>query len=82
MTCGVNSLARLLPPGTPCAVQIWRVVLSDCPIKRGDCKGGDFDIYSRYKESSKDYRKGRKGVVFPSGTYPPHLPVTPAVESA
>jgi hypothetical protein len=51
-------------------------VLSDCPKKRDECKDWYFKIYFEYKECSKAYRKGDRTVVFPPGTYPPHLPVT------
>ena len=49
-------------------------VLSICPDRRANCKAWYFDIYFKYKIASSDYREGKPNVVFPHGTYPPHLP--------
>jgi REP element-mobilizing transposase RayT len=49
-------------------------VLSDCPAKRQECEAWYFDIHFKYKECSQSYRKGDRTVIFPQGTYPPHLP--------
>lgn len=49
-------------------------VLSICDARRADCKGWYFNIYFKYKIASSDYRDGKPSVVFPPGTYPPHLP--------
>jgi hypothetical protein len=51
-------------------------VLSDCPKKRAECKDWYFKIYFAYKECSRAYRKGDRSIIFPPGTYPPHLPAT------
>ncbi len=49
-------------------------VLSICPARRADCKAWYFAIYYKYKDCSANYRAGEVNVVFPQGTYPPHLP--------
>ena len=49
-------------------------ILSKCDATRADGKAWYFDIYFRYKRASRKYRAGKPNVVFPPGTYPPHLP--------
>lgn len=49
-------------------------VLSICDRTRAEYKEWYFDIYFKYKIASSDYRAGVPNVVFPHGTYPPHLP--------
>lgn len=49
-------------------------VLSICSVRRKECKAWYFDIYFKYKECSRKYREGDLSVIFPRGTYPPHLP--------
>lgn len=48
-------------------------VLSICNERRARCRAWYFDIYTRYKAASKEYRNGNRDVVFPEGTYPPIL---------
>lgn len=49
-------------------------ILSICPKRRADGRAWYFGIYFAYKAASPKYRKGKRDVVFPPGTYPPHLP--------
>lgn len=49
-------------------------ILSVCDKTRAECKAWYFDIYFKYKAASRAYRCGELNVVFPYGTYPPHLP--------
>ena len=50
-------------------------VLSICNKRRAQCKTWYFHIYFLYKDSSHRYRQRQPQVVFPSGTYPPWLPL-------
>ena len=49
-------------------------VLCICPVRRKDTYKWYFDRYYSYKEASKRYRAGELDVVFPPGTYKPHIP--------
>lgn len=49
-------------------------ILCICAKRRHEYKIWYFDIFFKYKASARDYRKGNPNVVFPKGTYPPHLP--------
>lgn len=49
-------------------------VLSICPKRRAECKAWYFDTYFQYQVASLEYRSGSPNVLFPPGTYPPHLP--------
>lgn len=49
-------------------------VLSVCSIRRNECRAWYFDIYFKFKDCSRRYRAGDLSVIFPKGTYPPHLP--------
>jgi hypothetical protein len=48
-------------------------ILCVCPHRRREAKAWYFEIHFAYKEASAEYRAGKK-VMFPLGTYPPHLP--------
>ena len=49
-------------------------ILCICDKIRHEYKVWYFDIYFKYKSAARDYRLGKPNVVFPKGTYPPHLP--------
>lgn len=50
-------------------------VLSVCNKRRAECRTWYFDVFFLYKDCSHRHRQGEAGVVFPSGTYPPWMPL-------
>jgi hypothetical protein len=77
---GRENLLKVIPGSLPRNTKTSSIddhrprVLSICPVRRADCKDWYFDIFFRYRACSAEYRTGNTNVVFPLGTYPPHLP--------
>jgi len=77
---GSENLKRTKPGAAPRSTKSSSItshrprILCACPKRRAEAKAWYFSIHFAYKESSKAYRAGHRDVVFPSGTYPPHLP--------
>jgi hypothetical protein len=76
---GASRLRRIIPGAIPKNTKVSGRydhrprVLSKCPVRRSVAEAWYFDIYFRFKESSKRYRAGETDVVFPEGTYKPPL---------
>jgi len=76
---GRANLLKTVPGALPMTTKVSTIeshrprVLSVCDQRRADCKAWYFSIYFAYKKSSREYRAGKRDVVFPKGTYPPYL---------